>query len=82
VRERERERESDRDIEKRNTQNNLSWFLPQYGSSPVPSSLTRYFHYNHTRLQLPKHKNKKLPMLKHTSKRLLTIKDYKENCLD
>ncbi|KEH16008.1 hypothetical protein MTR_0386s0030 [Medicago truncatula] len=25
----------------------LSWFLPQHGSSPVPLALPRRFHYNH-----------------------------------
>ncbi|RHN38510.1 hypothetical protein MtrunA17_Chr0c01g0489251 [Medicago truncatula] len=25
----------------------LSWFLPQIGSSPVPLALPRRFHYNH-----------------------------------
>ena len=33
----------EREREKRKTQSNLSWFLPQSGSSPVPLSLTRDF---------------------------------------
>jgi len=42
-REREREREIEREREKRKTQSNLSRFLPQSGSNPVPLSLTRVF---------------------------------------
>ncbi|AES70815.2 hypothetical protein MTR_2g083955 [Medicago truncatula] len=55
----------------------LSWFLPQHGSSPVPLALPRRFHYNHKittaqyflsmRLHktMLKHTRKSLPMLKH-----------------
>jgi len=56
-----------------------SFYNPEVVQSPC--YLQEIFHYNLTRLQLLTHTSKRLPMLKHGSRRLLTDKDYKENCL-
>jgi hypothetical protein len=63
----EREREREREREERDTSNYPSSFH-NLEVVQSPYHLQKIFHYNHTRLQL----------LKHTSKRLLTNKNYEE----
>jgi len=65
-------KEIEKDKEKRKKQNNYPGSFHNPEVVQFPCHLQEIFHYNLTRLQL----------LKHTRKRLLTNKDYKEDCLN